>query len=643
MKTKIISSSQKRILSRHVFCSPGSGKYMGRVITNNLDNTLIGNSIIDKLSKLQEILELSPEMSEKDKYIFKVIISILKDYYIHHNNLDSSADIKLPIDSMLEEICSKYSYRFTNVTSMFEINIMLMKKLGTASRFAMPEAFEKLQAFDVELSRFSRHGINIKISDFLGALEKLEQHSLLLHSSAKDLEMLRLTLQLTSHKQYFFINGDVDLLKSSYLDKYLYDNPYYLGTMLTTINAAAHISQFHIAKDKIIVKVDADDKLPEFISLNVVGNHGYIHVATESDALIHPILEIAHNISTILPRITLKDSDSKIKLTSLDYLEFLDVGLIRMESLHKTLFSNFSNTFYKNTLLPHLLKLYKGKTETLTFRLTEFTSDKKYHGIDTTEYSSLQFLLNTETGRKILRADIRLLLKLKASGLNVELLIPNPLNVTEINEIKLLINEVHDELIKYDNDYPDINLELPIGAMIENPNIIKELPEVLDTVDFVSLGLNDMTHIYEALQKHHPEIFEEGLINLNKLKESYIKDYSDRGHHENSSTHEIFLAPDFVRFIKAQFFDQINENNKHKLRACGDINQYIAAILIGLGIKSINTNTPSLRKLCEFIPELSVNELDLLIERICLAEKSDMSSETIRLELKKLAEPLTTN
>jgi hypothetical protein len=311
---------------------------------------------------------------------------------------------------------------------------------------------------------------------------------------------------------------------------------------------------------------------------------------------------------------------------------FFSAGLIRLENLHKMIISkhneagDFSSKHYK-LLMDYLINLHKDRQGTLTFRLTEDNNkDKKISDkISRAEgRESLEYLLYTEAGNNILKMDIELILRLKSKGVDVELLIPNPKNLEEINQVKEVVRDVQLKLSK-----SGINTEkLKIGIMVENPLILSDIAKIQNEIQFLSLGINDMTNTYAYLRSNHPEIFDrKGIIDLTKLSEEMLILASDRRNINNKSPQETFLTSDFINFIKTLFFDKIIQ--KYSIRACGNIDKGIAVILVVLGAKAISLNQNELESIFFFLKSIDENRLYPLLKYIEQGSGFENSAEIL--------------
>jgi phosphotransferase system enzyme I (PtsI) len=141
----------------------------------------------------------------------------------------------------------------------------------------------------------------------------------------------------------------------------------------------------------------------------------------------------------------------------------------------------------------------------VTIRLLDIGADK------TPNYLDLPPQKNPDLGIKGARAvdyfkeifEIQITALLKAARFgNVRILLPMIADVSDILTFKDLITEAEkkDENIKEG--------EIKVGAMVETPAAVMLIDEILEIVDFINIGSNDLLQFTLAASRENPEVYE---------------------------------------------------------------------------------------------------------------------------------------
>jgi phosphotransferase system enzyme I (PtsI) len=152
--------------------------------------------------------------------------------------------------------------------------------------------------------------------------------------------------------------------------------------------------------------------------------------------------------------------------------------------------------------------------------------------------------------RAILRASIQK---------NVKILFPMITEIEEVEEVKLLLQEVKDELktkrIKFDE-------KIPIGVMIEVPAAAAITDLLVKEVDYLSIGTNDLIQYYLAVDRSNEFV-------------SYL--YKP-------------LHPSVLRLLK--FIIEAAHKEGKEITVCGEMaaDPLCAIALLGLGLKKFSMN-----------------------------------------------------
>jgi phosphotransferase system enzyme I (PtsI) len=117
--------------------------------------------------------------------------------------------------------------------------------------------------------------------------------------------------------------------------------------------------------------------------------------------------------------------------------------------------------------------------------------------------------------RELFRTQVRAILKASERH-NVRLMVPMITELEEVMELKRVVEEVKDELRRTGTAFDE---SMPIGVMIEVPAAAVLIESIIQEVDYVSIGTNDLIQYYLAVDRgneavsylfkpHHPAVLE---------------------------------------------------------------------------------------------------------------------------------------
>ncbi len=177
--------------------------------------------------------------------------------------------------------------------------------------------------------------------------------------------------------------------------------------------------------------------------------------------------------------------------------------------------------------------------------------------------------------RAILRASIQK---------NVKILFPMITEIEEVGEVKLLLQEVKDELktkrIKFDE-------KIPIGVMIEVPAAAAITDLLVKEVDYLSIGTNDLIQYYLAVDRSNEFV-------------SYL--YKP-------------LHPSVLRLLK--FIIEAAHKEGKEITVCGEMaaDPLCAIALLGLGLKKFSMNPIFIPRIKKALRSLEYKTVKRVIQK----------------------------
>ncbi len=190
---------------------------------------------------------------------------------------------------------------------------------------------------------------------------------------------------------------------------------------------------------------------------------------------------------------------------------------------------------------------------------------------------------------EIFLTQVRAMLRAAIGLDNLRIMLPMISSVSEVDELKLLIQRAHDEL-KEDG----YEVSLPrIGVMVEVPAAVYQTEALARRVDFLSVGTNDLTQYLLAVDRNNPRVAEI---------------YDD-------------LHPAVLRAVQ-QIVDRAAVYNR-PVSICGELagNPLATALLLGMGVESLSMSANSLLRVKWVVRSLSrTRSRDLLQAALQLEE-----------------------
>ena len=199
--------------------------------------------------------------------------------------------------------------------------------------------------------------------------------------------------------------------------------------------------------------------------------------------------------------------------------------------------------------------------------------------------------------RAILRQQVRALLR-AAVGKTLNIMFPMISTLQEFLEAKETV------MLEYEREKQKKNptaKNLNIGIMVEVPSIIFQLDEVLQEVDFISIGTNDLYQFTFAC---------------------------DRGNPRLSNRYDVLSAP-FLRLMK----NIIDKANQYKVycSVCGEMsaNPLEAMVLIGLGYRNFSLSGANFADVKKMILSLKKEDIEDYVKLLFKSNKKSLRSQLL--------------
>ncbi|MBW9054411.1 phosphoenolpyruvate--protein phosphotransferase [Rhizobium mesosinicum] len=162
----------------------------------------------------------------------------------------------------------------------------------------------------------------------------------------------------------------------------------------------------------------------------------------------------------------------------------------------------------------------------------------------------------------LLRTQLRAMLK-AAAGAELKLMVPMVTEVSEIRQVRELLQKEVQHLSRFGHGLPR---KLQFGAMLEVPALLWQLDELMDAVDFVSVGSNDLFQFAMAVDRGNARVSER----FDPLERPFLR-----------------ILRDIVRGAA---------RNKTPVTLCGELagKPLSAMALLGVGFRSISMSAASI-------------------------------------------------
>ncbi|MGC9106769.1 MAG: phosphoenolpyruvate--protein phosphotransferase [Infirmifilum sp.] len=339
------------------------------------------------------------------------------------------------------------------------------------------------------------------------------------------------------------------------------------------------------------------DHINTIINNKIVAIDGYkgTFLLAESDEDIRSLIQIKEQIKNITNKffnerkelsITIDGYIIKI-LANVNNLEdarvVLDyggdgIGLLRLEFMYM----NRTRPPSEDELLNTLQKIaeFVNKKEVI-IRALDAGGDKPIPylniGKENNPFLGLRGIrLLLKEHQDILIDEIRAVLRASNFG-EFGFMIPMVSTLTEIIETKKIIEEIKEDFERQGIKYGKVHF----GIMVETPSIALIMDKVVDYVDFISIGTNDLTQYVLAADRDNEKV-------------QYL--YNE-------------FHPSVLRLL----YNVVTIATQHNVRVdvCGEMasNELAIPILLSLGVNVLSVNIPSIPKIKYIVRRLNINKI----------------------------------
>jgi len=186
--------------------------------------------------------------------------------------------------------------------------------------------------------------------------------------------------------------------------------------------------------------------------------------------------------------------------------------------------------------------------------------------------------------RKHFKIQLRAILRASALNKNVRIMLPMITDLEEIEEAKLIIGEIKEELKAQKFSYDE---NIPLGIMIEVPAAAAVSDSLVKEVDYISIGTNDLIQYYLAVDRS------------NELVSYLFKP----------------LHPSVLRLLK--FIVDSAKKEKKEVTVCGEMaaDPLSALALLGLGLKRFSMNPIFIPKIKKTLRSVEYKSAQMIVEK----------------------------
>lgn len=280
---------------------------------------------------------------------------------------------------------------------------------------------------------------------------------------------------------------------------------------------------------------------------------------------------------------------------------FDGIGLFRTESIYlmKNGMPSEEEQFEEYS---SVVKNANGKP--VIIRTLDIGGDKLVNGVQDDSFLGVRAIRFCLENLTVFKTQLRAILRASVFG-DVRIMYPMISGIEELDKANFIYNEVKEELVA---EGLAINHNIQIGAMIELPSAVTVIDLLAKKVDFFSVGTNDLIQYLMAVDR-----------------------MDDRVSHLYQPTH-----PAVLRSLKV-IFEESAKSNKH-VSVCGEMagEPIYAALLIGLGAKSLSVAVSRLPQVKHYIRLMNFGELKVLINELLTLDQAEPIEQKLKAFIENL-------
>ncbi len=278
------------------------------------------------------------------------------------------------------------------------------------------------------------------------------------------------------------------------------------------------------------------------------------------------------------------------------------IGLFRTE-LQFMVAATFPRAEAQERLYRDVLDIAAGKP--VTFRTIDIGGDKVlpyFKGVGHEENPALGWraIRLTLDRPALLRTQLRALLR-AAGGRELRVMLPMVTEVAEIRQAREVIDREVRHLSRFAHHLPH---SLKLGAMLEVPSLLWQLDELMQAVDFVSVGSNDLFQFFTA---------------------------SDRGNTQLAGRFDPISVP-FMRALRD--IVRAGARTHTPVTLCGELagRPLSSMALLGIGFRAISMAPAAIGPVKAMVTELPLQPLTEMVGELleCRGAEADLHGELNR-------------